>query len=158
MQIDFDDLIDKIIHIYLDDLTSYSRNRSDHFGHLRKVLMRCRKFGIYLNYSKSIFGVTNGNILGNIVFDSGIRIDPENIVAILNLPTPTSKNEVQSFMGIINFVSRFFLDFVVMVKPIQNILNKDRSFSWIDDVENDFVRINKEISSTPGFLKLEFEK
>jgi hypothetical protein len=29
MQISFDDLIDKIIHIYLDDLTVYSKRRSD---------------------------------------------------------------------------------------------------------------------------------
>jgi hypothetical protein len=42
MQIDFDNLIDKIIQIYLDDLTVYSKNRSDHFGHLRKILIRCR--------------------------------------------------------------------------------------------------------------------
>jgi hypothetical protein len=34
MQIAFDDLIDKIIHIYLDDLTMYSKNCSDHFGHI----------------------------------------------------------------------------------------------------------------------------
>jgi hypothetical protein len=39
MQIDFDDLINKIIQIYLDDLTVYSKNRSDHFGHLKRVLM-----------------------------------------------------------------------------------------------------------------------
>jgi hypothetical protein len=39
MKIDFDDLIGKIIQIYIDDLTVYSRNRSDHFGHLKRVLM-----------------------------------------------------------------------------------------------------------------------
>jgi hypothetical protein len=52
MQIDFDDLIGKIIQIYLDDLTVYSKNRSNHFSHLRKIPMRCRKFGISLNPSK----------------------------------------------------------------------------------------------------------
>jgi hypothetical protein len=69
MQIDFDDLIDKIIQIYLDELIVYSKNQSNHFGHLRKVLMRCKKFGISLNPSKFIFEVTNGNILRHIVFD-----------------------------------------------------------------------------------------
>jgi hypothetical protein len=39
MQIDFDDLIGKIIQIYLHELIVYSKNPSDHFGHLRKILM-----------------------------------------------------------------------------------------------------------------------
>jgi ribonuclease HI len=158
IQIDFDDLIGKIIHIYLDELTMYSKNQSDHFVHLRKVLIRCRKFVISLNPSKSIFSVTKGKLLGYIVSNSRISIDPERIATILNLPAPTSKKEVQAFMGIINFVHTFFPDFVVMVKPIHNILKKDLSFSWTDDVENNFVRIKKEINSAPILAKLDFEK
>jgi hypothetical protein len=39
MQIDFDDLIGKIIQIYLDDLMVYSKIQSDHFDHMKIVLM-----------------------------------------------------------------------------------------------------------------------
>jgi hypothetical protein len=158
MQIDFDDMISKIIHIYLDELNVYSKNRLDYFGHLRKVLMQCRKFDISLNPSKSIFSVTKGNLLGHIVSDSGISTYLEWIVVILNLPTLTSKKEVQAFMGIINFLCRFVPDFVVMVKPIHNILKKDRSFSWINNAKNAFIRINKAISSTSVLEKPYFEK
>jgi hypothetical protein len=158
MQIVFDNLIGKIIQIYLDDLTVYSKNRSDHFGHLKRVLMRCRKFCISLNPSKSIFSVTKGNILGHIFFDSRISIDPERIATILNMPTPTSKKEVQDFMGVINFVRRFVSDFFVMVKTIHNLLKQYRSFSWIDDVEDAFVGINKVINSALVLAKLDFEK
>jgi hypothetical protein len=157
MQISFDDLIGKIIHTYLDDLTVYSKNRSDHFGHLKKVLMRCRKFGISLNPSKSIFGFTKGKLLGHIIFDSGISIDPERIVAIINLPASTSKKEVQAFMGVINFVRRFVPNFS-MVKPIHNILKKDRSFSRTNDIENGFVEIKKAISSASVLANPDFEK
>jgi hypothetical protein len=109
--------------------------------------MRCMKFGISLNPYKSIFDITKGNLLGHIVFNSGISIDPERIVAILNLPAPTSKKEVQDFMGVINFVHKFVPDFSVMAKPIHSLINKYCSFSWTDDVENVFVGIKKEISS-----------
>jgi hypothetical protein len=91
MKLSFDDFISKIIQIYLDELTIYSKIRSDHFGHLRKFLMRCRKIGISLNPSKYIFGVIEGKILGHIVSNSGISIDPKRIAAILNLHAPTSK-------------------------------------------------------------------
>jgi hypothetical protein len=63
MYISFDDLIGKIIQLYLDDLIVYSKNQSNHFGHLRKVFLHCRKFGISLNPSKSIFRVTQGCFL-----------------------------------------------------------------------------------------------
>jgi hypothetical protein len=98
-----------------------------------------------------------GKLLGHIVFDSRISIDPERIVPILNLPTPTSK-EVQSFMGVINFFYRFVPNFVVMVKPIHNFLKQYHSFSWRDDVENDFVGIKKAISSMLVLGKSNFEK
>jgi hypothetical protein len=39
MQISLHDLIGKSIQIYLDDLTVYSKNRSDHFCHLKRALM-----------------------------------------------------------------------------------------------------------------------
>jgi hypothetical protein len=91
-------------------------------------------------------------------FYSGISIDLERIIVILNLPAPTSKKEVQVFMGIIKFVRRFVPDFVVMVKPIHNILKQDHSFSWTGDIENAFVRIKKAISSTPVLVKPDFEK
>jgi hypothetical protein len=43
-----------------------------------------------------------------------------------------------------------------MVKPIHNLLKKDRSFSWIDDVKDDFVGIKKAISSVPVLAKTDF--
>ena len=91
------------------------------------------------------------------MFGLGIRIDLERIVAILNLPAPTSKKEVQDFMGVINFVCRFVPDFAIMVKPIHNLLKQDHSFYWIDDVENS-LGINKAISSAPVLAKPDFEK
>jgi hypothetical protein len=151
-------LIGKIIQVYLDDLTIYSKNWSDHFGHLRKVFLRCRKFSMSLNPSKSIFKVTQGKLLGHIVSNRGISTEPERVVAITNLPTPTSKQGVQVFMGTINFVRRFVPNFVVMVKPIHNLLKQDRTFSWTDELETNFIRIKKAISSAPVLAKADFNK
>jgi hypothetical protein len=80
------------------------------------------------------------------------------IASILNIPSPTSKKEVQAFMGIINFFRRFVPDFAVIVKPIHNFLKQDCSFSLTDDTKNDFVRIKNSISSASILAKLDFEK
>ena len=46
MDISFRGLTSHSVVVYLDDVTVYSKHRSDHLNHLRKVFERCRKFGI----------------------------------------------------------------------------------------------------------------
>jgi hypothetical protein len=86
-----------------------------------------------LNHSKSVFGVTQGKLLRHIVSNSGISIDPERVIIILNIQAPASKNEIEIFMGRINFVRRFFPDFAVISKPIHILLKQYQYFSWNKD-------------------------
>ena len=87
--------------------------------HLRKIFERCPKYGISLNPKKCVFTVTEGKLLGHIVLKKGISVDPERIKAIEQIPLPHNKKGMQSFMGTINFVRRFVLDFAQIVKPLQ---------------------------------------
>jgi hypothetical protein len=54
----FRGLIGKIIGIYQDYLTLFSKDGKSHISHLKQVFERCREFGISLNLAKSVFGVT----------------------------------------------------------------------------------------------------
>ena len=78
----FANLKNKIIVMYLDDLTVFSKHRREHVHHLQSVLHRCQTHGISLNPKKSIFGVIRGKLLGHIVSKEGIRIDLERVKAI----------------------------------------------------------------------------
>lgn len=40
---------DRFVVIYLDDIIVYSKNDQDHLEHLKRVFLKCRKFGISLN-------------------------------------------------------------------------------------------------------------
>jgi hypothetical protein len=75
-----------------------------------------------LNPSKYVFGVTQGKLLDHIVSYSIINIDPERVTTILNIQALTSKKEIQSFMGKINFVRIFVPDFAVIVKHVHNMM------------------------------------
>jgi hypothetical protein len=112
MDFSFRDLIEKIIEIYQDDLTVVSKERNVHVSHLRTIFERCRKYGISLNPKKSIFGVDKGNLLGHIVSEEGISIDPKRVESIKNIRPPTNKKSLQSFFGKINFIRRFIPNFV----------------------------------------------
>jgi len=130
MDVAFGELINKIILIYLDDLTVFSKNAADHFDHLEVVFKKCQEFGISLNPKKYIFTVPQGKLLGHLVSKEGVSIDPERVTAIMNLSLPVNKKTVQSFLGKINFVSRFISDFTGLIRPVTLLLKKDLVFKW----------------------------
>ena len=101
-----------------------SKERKDHISHLIIVFERCRKYGISLNPKKSIFRIDNGNILGHIVSEGGISIDPERIQSIKDVRLPANKKSLQSFFGKINFIQRFVPNFVERIKPMSALLKK----------------------------------
>ena len=99
MDFSFKELIGKIIEIYQDDLTIFSKEISNHISHLRQVFTRCRKYGISLNPAKSIFGVDEGKLLGHIISKDGVKVDPERVEAINKVPLPHNLKSVHSFNG-----------------------------------------------------------
>ena len=61
--IDFVDEKDKIMVIYLDDITVFSKSDEEHVAHLLRMLKKCRKFGISLNPKNSFFAMKEGKLL-----------------------------------------------------------------------------------------------
>lgn len=124
MNLSFGHLIGKIIVVYLDDLTVFSRKREDHFKDLETVLQRCRDHGISLNPKKSVFCVTEGKLLGHIVSQDGIKIDPDHVKDIQQLSLPSDKSGVKSFFGQVSFLRRFAPDFAEITKHIVGMMSE----------------------------------
>jgi hypothetical protein len=73
---------DHFVVIYLDDITIFSKSNQDHVQHLKKVFIKCRKYGISLNPRKSQFSMKEGKLLGHITLVDGVKIDPSRVEAI----------------------------------------------------------------------------
>ena len=52
------------------------------------------------------------------------------IKEISEISMPHNKNTMQYFLGQINFVKRFVLDFSRIISPLQNIIKKNSNFKW----------------------------
>ena len=94
MDIDFSDEIGHFIVIYLDDITVYSKIEEEHLKHLRKVFEKCRRFDLSLNLKKTVFGLQEGKLLGHIISEKGIRIDPQRVEGILQITPPRNIKEL----------------------------------------------------------------
>ena len=124
--------IKNIIEAYLDDLVARSQKRTDHPSHIRMVFERCRFYKIRLNPNKCVFAVTSGRLLGFIVSDEGIRVDPFKVEAIVQLPPPSSICQLQSLQGKANFLRRFIANYAEITKGFMRLLRKGVPFVWDD--------------------------
>jgi len=78
----FHDMMHKEIEVYVDDMIAKSKRGEDHVEVLRKLFERLRKYELRLNPAKCSFGVKSGKLLGFVVSDRGIEVDPDKIRAI----------------------------------------------------------------------------
>jgi hypothetical protein len=149
---------DKFVLIYLDDITVYSSSHQDHLQHLKKVFLKCRRFGISVNPKKSQFALEEGKLLGHVVSAAGVKIDPERVKAIQTLSVPRSKKDIQSFLGKINFVRRFIPNFAELVKHITSMLKKGSEIKWTDAARRSFEAIKKAIMEAPTLISPDYSK
>ena len=126
MDIDFVDEKDKILVIYVDDITVFSKSEEEHVAQLLRMFRKCRKFGISLNPKNSFFAMKEGKMLGNIISYEGIRVDLKRVEVISKIDIPRNKVEVQSFLGKVNFLRIFIVAFAEIVKYITDVLGKDK--------------------------------
>ena len=101
----FHDMMHKEIEVYVDDMIAKSQGEDDHVVNLRKLFERLRKFQLTLNPAKCTFGATSGKLLGFVVSKKRIKIDPDKVRAIQDLPPPRTTKEVRSFMGRLNYIA-----------------------------------------------------
>ena len=52
------------------------------------------------------------------------------VSAITAMPSPTNKNQVQSFIGVINYLSKFSLRLSELAEPISELSKDKVPFNW----------------------------
>jgi ribonuclease HI len=149
---------DKFVVIYLDDITVFSKSDIEHHCHLKRVFLKCRRFGLSLNPKKSLFAMQEGKLLGHIVSAEGVRIDPDRVEAIQALSLPRSKKEVQAFLGRINFLRRFVSNFAELVKHITAMLRKGHEIKWTAEPRKSFDQIKKALTEAPVLISPDYSK
>jgi len=96
---------------------------------------------MYIDIDKCVFDTSEISFLGFVVSGSGLRMDPEKARATVDWPRPTSRKEVQQFLGLWNFYRRFIHDFSDIVSPITDLLRQDVKSEWGEVQEAAFLKI-----------------
>ncbi|GFW76091.1 retrovirus-related Pol polyprotein from transposon opus [Trichonephila clavipes] len=93
--------------VYLDDILCYSENAEEHRSHLRTIFQGLSSYGLKLNISKCVFGVTELIFLGHLITPDGIKPLPDKVQAVLDYKQPETVGSLRKFLGLLNFYRRF---------------------------------------------------
>ncbi|RVX07090.1 Retrovirus-related Pol polyprotein from transposon 17.6 [Vitis vinifera] len=118
----FNDMVKRIMEVFMDDITIYGSTFDECLVDLEVVLNRCIEKDLVLNWEKCHFMVPQGIVLGHIISKKGIEVDKANVELIVKLPSPTTIKGVRQFLGHTGFYKRFIKDFSKLARPLCELL------------------------------------
>ena len=133
--------------VYFDDILVCGATKAEHDLHLRQVLLRFQEAGLRLGRPKCELYQSQVRYLGYVVSSAGLHPDAEKVVAITKAATPTDVSSLQSFLGLVNFYSRFVPRCSELLHPLNALLQKNVPFHWTNECEKSFSEIKSVLAS-----------
>nr|CAN64984.1 hypothetical protein VITISV_037987 [Vitis vinifera] len=145
----FSDMVERIMEVFMDDITIYGGTFEECLVNLKAVLKRCIEKDLVLNWEKCHFMVHQGIVLGHIIFEKGIEVDKAKVELIAKLPSPTTVKGVRQFLGHVGFYRRFIQDFSKLSRPLCELLAKDAKFFWDERCQKSFDQLKQFLTTAP---------
>ena len=129
---------------FLDDILIVSKGSvTKHNEIVDNVLSRLDKKGFTLKISKCEFSKTKLVWLGFEIDETEVRPKHSEMQAVMALQPPKSLKQLRSFMGILNYMSRFIPNLQKHTEPLRPSLKADNKekFIWSEEANNAFQKI-----------------
>ncbi|KAK2704046.1 hypothetical protein QYM36_017622 [Artemia franciscana] len=115
--------------LIVDDIAGVGISKEDHNMQLKAVLQRGREKGVKFNQDKCVFNATAIPYFGHLLTMEGVKPDPNKTKAIAEMPEPRNKEELQTLLGMFNYLSRYIPNLSSLNQPLQE-LGKAKDFVW----------------------------
>ena len=125
------------------------QNHRDHDLALKTLLDTARKWNVWFNFDKLQYKKTEVNFFGETYTTSGCKAARGKVSAITEIPAPTCKKEVQSFIGMINYLLKFSARWSELGKWIRELSKGQNTFYWGPEHQDTFKLMKKEIARAP---------
>lgn len=146
------DLLNRVIFVYLDDILIFSRTYEEHVGHVREVLKRLMENKLYVKAEKCEFHVTTVNFLGYVVEKGQLRPDPVKVKAVEDWPTPSTRKQLQRFLGFANFYRRFVKNYSRIAAPLTGLTSIKQPFVWSSAAQAAFEKLKTMFTNAPVLI------
>ena len=135
--------------VIADDILIWGKDTQEHNERLCAVLKRIREANMRLNKAKCKIGLTEVAYVGHVFGPDGLKTSEEKIRAILEIPEPRNKKELQGFMRTVNYLGKFIPNLSGINQPLRQLLEKDVAWHWDDAQKKSFKELKKAITTAP---------
>lgn len=132
-----------------DDIIIAGKDTAEHDLALKQALERARSRNIKFNRSKVQLRVNQVKYLGDIVTADGFKPDPEKIKAIVEMPEPQCKQDLQRLLGMVNYLSQYIPNMSEITAPLRNLLKKNMQWVWYDEHRSAIDKLKHALTNTP---------
>ena len=140
-----------------DDIQIYG-TESTHDLHLHEAMERTRNAGLKLNYEKCVIRTKSCSFFGNTYTPEGVKPDPKKVEAIKKMEAPQTKQELQSFLGMITYLGQYVKNLSDLTSNLRSLLKKDALFQWTESHEANFQKLKESISSDTCLIYFDTSK
>ena len=126
------------VFAFLDDVLISGRDEEDLLRMVKEVLHRFQEAGVRVREDKCHFLVPSVEYLGHVISKEGVRPTGAKVEAVLGVQVPTNVKELQSFLGMVNYYSKFLPHRAHVLSPLFALLRKSARWTWGDREQRAF--------------------
>ena len=146
------------VKLYLEDVLIVRKTEIEHFNHIKIVFERLKQYNIKLRLDKCKFFQKELKYLGHIINKDGIKPDTKYIDKVIKLKEPTTKKEVERFLGMVQWLGKFIPNLSKYTEPISKLKRKDVKFIWNDKTQQAFNKIKNAVKLAKGLKYPNFDE
>ena len=104
---------------YLDDIFVTGKDYAEHLTTLKAVFNRLQQFGLRLKLPKYRFLQQSVEYRDHFIDAKGLHAKPSKVKALIEAPAPQGITELRSFLGLLNYYSKFFHNLPHQIHPLK---------------------------------------
>ena len=144
--------LNDFIVVYIDDILIYSKSEKEHEEHLKIVMNLLKSNQLFLAPKKCVFWKKEIQFLGYTIKDNEVHLEDQKLDCIAKWQRPNTIKQLRSFLGFVNFYSKFVENFSLIATPLYNLTKKNKKFIWNKTEEEAFCKLKEVIAKKPVLI------
>ena len=130
-----------------DDFVVYGKDRRSHDRAIHMLLQSAEHNGLVFRQEKCAIKQPEVSFFGLIWNETGVKPDPKKCDEIQNRPSPKNITELQSFLGLVQYLSAFVCRLSDKARILRSLTKKAVPFEWTAEHEACFKDLKAAIRS-----------